>query len=215
MKLALSIIGSMKKDMEQELSCLEKAVMSGVKKAGEGLKLELRSQVMGAGLSQKLANTWRLQFYENKKVDAASLVYSKAPEVISSFDKGVVIKSGSGIWLAIPTANAPKKGIGGKRINPTNFPTDRLGNLRFVYRKGRENSSSQKPQVNVKVNVNNNASNSQATASYSRESNGDLSLDVMIEQVEKNLSRNISKGSGLAPTLENRYGLNPARGSYG
>lgn len=137
MKLALTIIGSMKKDMEQELSCLEKAVMSGVKKAGEGLKLELRSQVVGAELSQKLANTWRLQFYENKKVDAASLVYSKAPEVISSFDKGVVIKRGSGIWLAIPTANAPKKGIGGKRINPTNFPTDRLGNLRFVYRKGK------------------------------------------------------------------------------
>lgn len=78
-----------------------------------------------------------------------------------------------------------------------------------------ENSVTQTPQVNVKVNVNNNASNSQATASYSEDSNGDLTLDVMVEQVEKNLSRNISKGSGLAPTLENRYGLNPARGSYG
>jgi lambda family phage tail tape measure protein len=78
-----------------------------------------------------------------------------------------------------------------------------------------ENGSSQTPQVNVKVNVNNNAANSQASASYSRDSNGDLTLDVMIEQMESTLSKNISKGSGLAPTLENRYGLNPARGSYG
>ena len=48
-----------------------------------------------------------------------------------------MIKSKSGFWLAIPTPSAPKRGVGGKRINPSNFPEHRFGPLRFVYRCGR------------------------------------------------------------------------------
>ncbi|HIJ44094.1 MAG TPA: hypothetical protein HPP84_10135 [Rhodospirillaceae bacterium] len=48
-----------------------------------------------------------------------------------------MIKSKSGFWLAIPTPSAPKRGVGGKRINPSNFPEHRFGPLRFVYRRGR------------------------------------------------------------------------------
>lgn len=71
-----------------------------------------------------------------------------------------------------------------------------------------------KPNVNVSVRVENNASNAQARADVSRDSSGNMDLKIIIEEVEGNLSRNIGRGEGLAPTLERRYGLNPAAGSY-
>jgi hypothetical protein len=40
-------------------------------------------------------------------------------------------------WLAIPTENAPRKGVGGKRISPSTFPEQCLGRLRLVARPGR------------------------------------------------------------------------------
>jgi hypothetical protein len=51
-----------------------------------------------------------------------------------AFDEGVTIKSKKGLWLAIPTPAAPRRGIGGKRISPSTFPEHRFGQLRFVYR---------------------------------------------------------------------------------
>ncbi|MBI1327005.1 MAG: tape measure protein [Alphaproteobacteria bacterium] len=71
-----------------------------------------------------------------------------------------------------------------------------------------------KPNVNVSVRVENNARNAQAKADVSRDSAGNMDLKIIIEEVEGNLSRNIGRGEGLAPTLERRYGLNPAAGSY-
>ena len=85
----------------------------------------------------RLSRTWRERTYPNKGHDTASLVWSKAPQIIRTFDEGAVIKSKSGLWLAIPTPSAPKRGVGGKRINPSNFPEHRYGPLRFVYRRGR------------------------------------------------------------------------------
>ncbi|HRK98483.1 MAG TPA: tape measure protein [Alphaproteobacteria bacterium] len=71
-----------------------------------------------------------------------------------------------------------------------------------------------KPNVSVSVRVENNVSNAQARADVSRDSTGNMDLKIIIEEVEGNLSRNIGRGEGLAPTLERRYGLNPAAGSY-
>ncbi|WP_353799190.1 DUF6441 family protein, partial [Thalassospira sp.] len=92
--------------------------------------------MISAGLGTRLARTWRSRAYPNKGYDAASLVWSKAPQIVRTFDRGTVIKSKSGFWLAIPTASAPKRGVGGKRITPSNFPEYRFGPLRFVYRRG-------------------------------------------------------------------------------
>jgi hypothetical protein len=39
-------------------------------------------------------------------------------------------------------------------------------------------------------------------------------IDVFVEQMEMQMSRKIGRGEGLAPTLERRYGLNPAAGAY-
>ena len=55
---------------------IERAVTSGTRDAGRGLRAELRQQVTSAGLGQRLANSWRDKHYPNRKLDAASLVYN-------------------------------------------------------------------------------------------------------------------------------------------
>ncbi len=137
MKLGATIIGSLMADMQAEAKRIERGVAVGVKEAGAGLKGDLRKQVVAAGLGPRLARTWRSRAYRNKGHDAATLVWSRAPQIIRTFDEGAVIRSKSGLWLAIPTPAAPKRGVGGKRINPGNFPEHRFGPLRFVYRRGR------------------------------------------------------------------------------
>jgi len=137
MNLGAAIVGSLMADMKSETKRIERGVAAGIKEAGVGLKGDLRKQVVAAGLGPRLARTWRSRAYPNKGHDAATLVWSKAPQIIRTFDEGAVIKSKSGLWLAIPTPAAPKRGVGGKRINPGNFPEHRFGPLRFVYRRGR------------------------------------------------------------------------------
>jgi len=121
MKLAATVARSLQAHMQAELREIERAVASGTRDAGWGLKAEFRRQVTSAGLGQRLANSWRDKHYPNQKLDAASLVYTKAPEIIRAFDEGAVIRSRRGRFLAIPTENAPRKGTNGKRISPSTF----------------------------------------------------------------------------------------------
>jgi len=72
----------------------------------------------------------------------------------------------------------------------------------------------QKTEVNVVVNVDNRAPGTEATVQARKDPSGNLGLDIVVEKVEGKLARNIGRGEGLAPTLERRYGLNPAAGSY-
>ena len=72
----------------------------------------------------------------------------------------------------------------------------------------------QKPEVRVNVHVDNRAPGTEATVQTSRDGNGNLGLEIVVEKIEGKLARNIGRGDGLAPTLERRYGLNPAAGSY-
>jgi hypothetical protein len=134
MNLVATIARSLQADMQAELRDIERAVASGTRDAGRGLKAELRRQVSSAGLGQRLANSWRDRHYPNQRLDAASLVYTKAPQIIRAFDDGAVTRSKRGRFLAIPTENAPRKGTDGRRISPGSFPEHRFGPLRFVPR---------------------------------------------------------------------------------
>lgn len=71
-----------------------------------------------------------------------------------------------------------------------------------------------KTPVLVNVNVHNNASGTKATTTSKQDESGNLSIDVIVEKIEGAIGRNISKGEGLSPILEQRYALNPAFGSY-
>jgi Family of unknown function (DUF6441) len=135
LKLMATIARSLQADMEAELRDLERAVATGTKAAGSALKTELRRQVASAGLGQRLANSWRDKHYPNRKIDAATLVYTKAPQIVRAFDEGALIRSKRGRFLAIPTESAPRKGTDGKRVSPSTFPEHRFGPLRFVPRR--------------------------------------------------------------------------------
>mgnify|MGYP000499891136 CR=1 FL=1 len=67
--------------------------------------------------------------------------------------------------------------------------------------------------VKVVVNVNNHAPGVDARVQTSQQPDGTTRLDVMVEQIEARMSRSINQGVGIAPTLERRYGLNPAVGA--
>lgn len=87
-----------------------------------------------------------------------------------------------------------------------------------VFTKGQMNALgtelNSKTPVNVNVNVHNNASGTKASASANKDAQGNVSIDVIVEQIESSIGKNISKGEGLSPILEQRYALNPAFGSY-
>ncbi len=70
-----------------------------------------------------------------------------------------------------------------------------------------------RPQVNVEINVINRASGVETRVEQQQQPDGSTRLDVIVEQMEARMARSISQGSGLAPTLERRYGLNPAAGA--
>ena len=134
MRLEAALQGDLEKHMEAEMKAAGSAVVAGTRRAADGLKQEMRTQVASAGLGRRLSNSWRGKIYENKKLNAAGRVWTKAPTIMRAFDEGVIIKSKKGLWLAIPTPAAPRRGIGGKRISPSTFPEHRFGRLRFVYR---------------------------------------------------------------------------------
>jgi hypothetical protein len=138
MRLRASLQGDLKKVMKEEFQTAERAVTRGVREATDGLKLAMRRQVTAAGLGPRMANTWRGDIYPKgqSSIRAAGLVYTRASKVMGGFEDAKAIRSKDGFWLAIPTPNAPKRGVGGQRINPSNFPEHRFGKLRFVYRRG-------------------------------------------------------------------------------
>jgi hypothetical protein len=134
MRLTAAITGNLHTFMLAQTSAAEKAVTAGVSEITTQIKNELRAQVVNAGLGNKLAKTWQGTAYPKgkKSISAAGVVTSKASKIIRSFNDGVLIKSVRGRFLAIPTENAPRRGVGNKRISPATFPEARYGKLRFI-----------------------------------------------------------------------------------
>ena len=180
MRLKAAFEGNLKEYMKAEFATSERAVTLGVRETTDGLKMSMRRQVTSAGLGQRMANTWRGDNYPKgeNSIRAAGVVYTKASRIMEGFEDAAVIRSKDGWWLAIPTPNAPKRGVGGKRINPSNFPEHTYGRLRFVYRSG-------KPSLLVVDN---------ARASYNRKSG-------QLRGFRKASDRAVSKGSGLTTVV--------------
>lgn len=130
MELKLALEGNLMEHLRQEISLIDRGLQRALEGVTTGMKEELRSQVRRARLG-KLEKTWQSKIY---KQDKASIVFSKAQKIMQGFATGVTIRSKYGRFLAIPTDAAPKRGMGGKRINPFNFPEHRYGPLRFIYR---------------------------------------------------------------------------------
>lgn len=139
MRLIAAIKGDLLNMMKAEAAAAEQAVTKAIVTATTGLRDELRGQVVRSGLGPRMAKTWKHKRYppSGYSIGAAGLVYADMPQVIRAFSEGTTIRSPQGFFLAVPTPAAPKRGVGGTRINPSNFPEHTYGRLRFVYRKGR------------------------------------------------------------------------------
>ena len=99
-------------------------------------QMNRRGQITGAGLGRRLANSIRSQTYPKtgESLNAATLVWSKAPEIVGAHDAGPLIRSKDGFWLAIPL-DAAGKSLRGGRITPGEWERRRGLRLRFVYRR--------------------------------------------------------------------------------
>ena len=136
MKLNVTITPNLAALMAAEIKAGEKAVTAAMRAAGTQLKSDWRGQITQAGLGRRLSNSIRSQTYPKvgESIDAAALVWSKAPVIIGAHDTGPLIRSKDGFWLAIPT-EAAGKGARGGRITPGEWERRRGLRLRFVYRR--------------------------------------------------------------------------------
>ena len=136
MKLKLDITPDLVAAMAAEVNAGEKAVTAAMREAGNGLKTSWRGQITGAGLGRRLANSIRNQTFPRagESLDAAALVWSKAPVIVGAHDTGPLIRSKDGFYLAIPT-EAAGRGLRGRRITPGEWERRRGLRLRFVYRR--------------------------------------------------------------------------------
>ncbi|MDF2621409.1 MAG: hypothetical protein K0S00_4068 [Xanthobacteraceae bacterium] len=146
---SVTIEGDLRQIMAAELGIAETAVTRGIRAGSDGLKGELRQQVLGAGMSQRLANTWRSETYPRggTSLRAAGLIFTRAPDLIDAFNRGVTIRSPNGFYLAIPTPAAgkfgfarqssPESGQKLERLTPGGWERRTGMKLRFVFRPGK------------------------------------------------------------------------------
>ncbi len=111
----ITLGGNAAASLHQEADSVIAAAAGGVTDATASLEQTLRRQVVGAGLGQRLAGTWRSQVFPPTATKAAGEVWTVAPLIIEGFDEGATIIARNGSrWLAIPTANVPPRAWGSK-----------------------------------------------------------------------------------------------------
>lgn len=136
MRLKLQIDPDLAALMAAEVAAGERATSAAIGKAATDLKTAWRAQITGAGLGGRLAKTIRSEEYPKGRpsLNAAALVWSKAPVIVGAHDTGPLIRARNGLWLAIPTPAAGKSLRGG-RISPGEWERRRGLRLRFIYRR--------------------------------------------------------------------------------
>lgn len=186
--------------LEQEIKAGERAVTSAMKSAGAELKQDWRAQIARAGLGHLLPRTIRNRTYPTSgdSINAAALIWSNAPEIINAHDRGALIRSKSGFWLAIPT-EAAGKGRGGARLTPGEWERRRGMRLRFIYRRnGPSLLVAEKARFNTR---------GLAVASRSKTGRGQVGAPIflLVPQVKLrkrlDLARDAKKVAGAVPGL--------------
>lgn len=137
-RLDVRIEGRLDELFAAEALAGERAVKATMADAAVRMKTAWRDDIRSAGLGSRLANAVRSQVYPQSQpsMDAAALVYTKAPKIIGAHERGALIRSNNGFWLAIPTQSAGRGPRGG-RITPAQWEQRTGRRLRFVYRSGR------------------------------------------------------------------------------
>jgi len=135
MRIVAEVTQNLPRWAEDQVDIWSRAVTQGVAEAAKLVQADFRSQIDAAGLGRKLAGTIRTQTYPRGGVspNAAALVWSKAPEIVGAHERGALIRSQNGFFLAIPTP-AAGRGSRGSRMTPGEWEARRGIRLRLVYR---------------------------------------------------------------------------------
>ena len=200
MKLKLDVDPDLAAILRAEVLAGERAVTSAMQEAGGELKADWRGQITGAGLGQRLARTIRNKTYPERgeSLDAAAFIWSRAPKIIHAHDRGVLIRSRHGFYLAIPT-EAAGKGRGGARLTPLEWERRRGLKLRFIYRRGGPSLLvAEKARINARGT---------AVASRSKTGRGQVTAPIflLVPQVKLrkrlDLARDAKRVAGSVPGL--------------
>jgi len=199
LKLKLDIDPDLVAMMATEIKAGEKAVSAAMREAGTGLKSDWRAQITGAGLGRRLANSIRLATYPKagNSLNAAALVWSKAPEIIGAHDTGPLIRSKDGFWLAIPLPAAGKATRGG-RITPGEWERRRGLRLRFVYRRTGPSLLVSEGRLNTK---------GQAVVSRSKTGRGKVTVPIFLLVPQVKLPKRLSLARDADRALDSVPGL--------
>ncbi len=199
MKLKLNIDPDLVAMMAAEIKAGEKAVSAAMREAGTGLKSDWRAQITGAGLGRRLANSIRLATYPKAgdSLNAAALVWSKAPEIIGAHDTGPLIRSKNGFWLAIPLPAAGKSTRGG-RITPGEWERRRGLRLRFVFRRTGPSLLVAEGRLNTK---------GQAVVSHSKTGRGKVTAPIFLLVPQVKLQKRLDLNRDAERTLDSVPGL--------
>jgi hypothetical protein len=125
-------------ELKRTFDDTEKAVAAAMNDVQAGLKDELRQQVIEAGMGSRLAKTWRgRRFPESRpSINSAAYLWSRAPDIVDAFERGVPIVARNRRFLAVPTKDAgvSHTTVKNKRLTPTIWETETGVKLRFVPR---------------------------------------------------------------------------------
>jgi hypothetical protein len=138
MEFRITIEGDLKGSMQQEVNAGKRAVTMAMRSAAGTLKTAWRGQITSAGLGSRLSKVVQSAAYPKGQpsLNAAAMVLTKSPQIISAHNDGATIRSKDGFWLAIPLP-AAGRGVGGRRISPGEWERKTGRQLDFVYRRGK------------------------------------------------------------------------------
>ena len=113
MRLMVNVEGGLRAFMVSQTKAAAQGLRTGTELAAREGVLRFRAEVVGAGLGVRLANTVRSVVYPRPGVQTlspATLIFSKAPRLISAFENAPTIRAVKGSkYLWIPTENVPRR----------------------------------------------------------------------------------------------------------
>lgn len=133
-RLALALTGDLAASLDAHEELIARAVTEAAKMTGKQVQGRYREALVRAGLGNKLPRTIRTRTYPQNgaSIEAATLIWSKAPHILAGLTTATTITGTGGNWLAIPTENAPKR-LMRKRITPDIYEQRYgAGRLQFV-----------------------------------------------------------------------------------
>ena len=111
--IALALTGNLKRENEKTKLAFLTGNKAAVDRVGIVGKSRLRADVIKAGMSQRLANTWRYEAYPKGKrlaYEPASFLYTKASDIILAHSEATQIVAREKKYLAVPTDAVPPGG---------------------------------------------------------------------------------------------------------